>query len=98
MYTKDMQTKHDTIPDWVFVAPKDKAAFSKGTIRMDKQDIKLAMEMYYEEMGWDKRTGSPTRDTYRRLGLETVAAELTKRGLCPKRLQWSTKQISAPIS
>jgi aldehyde:ferredoxin oxidoreductase len=83
MGTKDMRTKHDTIPDWVFVDPKDKTAFSKGTIRMDKEDIKLAMDMYYEEMAWDKQTGSPTRDTYRRLGLETVADELTKRGLLP---------------
>jgi len=83
MGTKDMRTKHDTIPDWVFVDPKDKAAFSKGTIRMDKGDIKLAMDMYYEEMAWDKQTGSPTRETYRKLGLETVADELTKRGLLP---------------
>ena len=83
MGTKDMRTKHDTIPDWVFVDPKDKAAFSKGTIRMDKEDIKLAMDMYYEEMAWDKQTGSPTGETYRRLGLETVADELTKRGLLP---------------
>ena len=83
MGTKDMRTKHDTIPDWVFADPKDKAAFAKGTIRMDKEDIKLAMDMYYAEMGWDKQTGSPTRDTYQRLGLKTVAEELSKRGLLP---------------
>ena len=81
MGTKDMRNKHDTIPDWVFADPKDKPAFSKGTIRMDKEDIKLAMDMYYEEMAWDKQTGSPTRDTYRKFGLGTVADELNKRGL-----------------
>ncbi|MBI5570372.1 MAG: aldehyde ferredoxin oxidoreductase [Desulfomonile tiedjei] len=81
MGTKEMRTKHDTIPHWVFADPKDRAAFSKGTIRMDRDDIKLAMDMYYEEMAWDKQTGSPTRETYRRLGLETVADELAKRGL-----------------
>jgi aldehyde:ferredoxin oxidoreductase len=81
MGIKDMRTKHDTIPDWVFADPKDKAALSKGTIRMDKEDMKLAMDMYYEEMAWDKQTGSPTKETYRRLGLGTVADELTKRGL-----------------
>jgi aldehyde:ferredoxin oxidoreductase len=81
MGTKEMRTKHDTIPAWVFADPKDKPALSKGTIRMDKEDIKLAMDMYYEEMAWDKQTGSPTRETFRGLGLETVADELTKREL-----------------
>ena len=70
MGTKEMRTKHDTIPDWVFADPKDRAAFTKGTIRMDKEDIKLAMDMYYEEMGWDKKTGSPTRQLIEDSGLE----------------------------
>ena len=81
MGTNEMRTKHDTIPHWVFADPKDRAAFSKGSIRMDKEDVELAMDMYYEEMRWDKQTGSPTREAYRRLGLEAVAAELAKRGL-----------------
>jgi len=83
MGTKDMRASHDTIPDWVFIDPKDKAAFAKGTVRMDREDIELAMDLYYAEMGWDKQTGSPTRDTYQRFGLQAVAAELTKRGLLP---------------
>jgi len=81
MGTTDMRKKHDTIPDWVFEFPKDKAALSKGSIRMDKEDIKLAMDMYYQEMGWDKRTGAPTREAYQRLGLGDVADELSKLGL-----------------
>jgi aldehyde:ferredoxin oxidoreductase len=83
MGTKDMRTQHDTIPDWVFADPKGKEAFTKGTIRMDKQDIKLAMDMFYEEMAWDKQTGSPTRETYRKLGMQAVADELNKKGLLP---------------
>ncbi len=78
-----MRAQHDTIPDWVFTDPADKAAFTKGTNRMDKEDIKLAMDMYYEEMGWDKKTGSPTAAAYRKLGLGEVADELTKRELLP---------------
>jgi aldehyde:ferredoxin oxidoreductase len=81
MGTNEMRTKHDTIPHWVFSDPKGRAALSKGAIHMDEEDLKLAMDMYYDEMGWDKQTGSPTREAYRRLGLETVADELTKRGL-----------------
>jgi aldehyde:ferredoxin oxidoreductase len=83
MGTKDMRTRHDTIPPWVFADPKDKAAFSKGTIRMDQEDIRLALDMYYEEMVWDKKTGSPTPAAYRKLGLESIADELSKKGLVP---------------
>ncbi len=81
MGTNDMRTEHDTIPEWVFHDAGDKAAFSKGTIRMEKEDIRIAMDMFYEEVGWDKDSGSPTRATYQRLGLAGVADELTKRGL-----------------
>ena len=70
MGTKEMRAQHDTIPEWVFKDSSGKAPFTKGTIRMDKDDMKIAMEMYYEEMGWDKKTGAPTSVTYQRLGLE----------------------------
>ena len=30
MGTKEMRTKHDTIPDWVFTDPADKAPFAQG--------------------------------------------------------------------
>ncbi|MCE5335954.1 MAG: aldehyde ferredoxin oxidoreductase [Desulfobacteraceae bacterium] len=81
MGTRDMRTQHDTIPDWVFADEKDRAPFTKGTIRMDKTDIGNAMTMFYRELGWDTATGSPTRDTYKRLGLPEVAEELGKAGL-----------------
>lgn len=83
MGVKNMRTAHDTIPEWVFADPKGKDVFSKGTIRMDKADMRLAMDMFYEEMGWDKETGSPTEAAYRRLGLGGAAEELTRRGLLP---------------
>ena len=83
MGSKEMRTQHDTMPDWVFKDPADKAPFAQGTNRMDKEDIKLAMDMYYEEMGWDKKTGSPTAAAYRKLGLGMVVDELAKRGLLP---------------
>lgn len=83
MATIDMRSKHDTIPEWVFHDSQDKAAFSKGTIRMQKEDIKIAMDMYYDEMGWDKATGSPGKAAYQGLGLGSVADELAKRKLLP---------------
>jgi len=76
-----MLTKHDTIPDWVYGDDKDRIPFTRGTIQMDKHDMKTAMRMFYEESGWDRETGSLTRESYHRLGLESVARELDKKGL-----------------
>ena len=40
---------------------------------MDRNDINLAMNMFYDELGWDRATGAPTEQTYRKLGLSAVA-------------------------
>jgi aldehyde:ferredoxin oxidoreductase len=39
------------------------------------------MDMFYDEMGWDRVTGAPTLQVYRRVGLVKVAEELGKRKL-----------------
>jgi aldehyde:ferredoxin oxidoreductase len=83
MGTKEMRAQHDTIPEWVFRDPSDKPVYAKGTIHMDKDDIQLAMDMYYQEMGWDRTTGAPTAGTYKKLGLAEVADNLGKKGLLP---------------
>lgn len=83
MGTKDMRTQHDTVPDWIFDDASGKPPFSVGTTRMDKEDIKIAMDMFYEEMGWDKKTGAPTLETYRKFNLGKVADELKRKGLLP---------------
>jgi aldehyde:ferredoxin oxidoreductase len=81
-----MRAQHDTIPEWIFHGPSDKPVYTKGTIHMDKDDIKLAMDMYYQEMGWDWATGAPTADAYKKLGLAEVADNLGKMGLLPQRI------------
>ena len=83
MGTKEMRTKHDTIPEWVFTDKSGKAPFTKGTTHMDRNDVKVAMDMFYDEMGWDRITGAPTLQTYRKVGLDKVAEELGKRKLLP---------------
>jgi aldehyde:ferredoxin oxidoreductase len=50
---------------------------------MDKEDIEMAMDIYYEVMGWDKKTGAPSAVTYHKFGLGKAAEELSKRGLLP---------------
>ncbi|MCX8023084.1 MAG: aldehyde ferredoxin oxidoreductase [Syntrophorhabdaceae bacterium] len=83
MNTKEMRKEHDTIPDWVFYDPQKRPVYTKGTIHLDPKDMELAMDMFYQEMGWDRTTGAPTYETYRKVGLEEVAKELKKRGLLP---------------
>jgi aldehyde:ferredoxin oxidoreductase len=83
MGTKEMRTQHDTVPEWVFTDKSEKAAFSKGTTRMDRNDIQVAMDMFYDEMGWDRASGAPTRQSYRKVGLDHISEELGKRKLLP---------------
>ena len=83
MGTKEMRLRHDLIPAWVFEDGSGKAPFTKGTTRMDRDDVKSAMDMFYDEMGWDRTTGAPTSKTYQRVGLGDVDDDLGKRNLLP---------------
>jgi aldehyde:ferredoxin oxidoreductase len=83
MGTHEMRVRHDTVPEWVFADPEGKAAFAKGTNRMDRDDIARAMDLFYQEMGWDKVSGAPTRAAYQRVGLAHVEQELAEKGLLP---------------
>ncbi|MDD3293460.1 MAG: aldehyde ferredoxin oxidoreductase [Geobacteraceae bacterium] len=83
MGTKEMRTRHDKIPEWVYKDKSGKPPFTKGAVHMDRNDIQVARDMFYEELGWDKAAGAPTRRTYRKFGLGDVADELAKRKLAP---------------
>ena len=83
MGTMDMRGKHDVMMDWIFDMDPDKKAFTPGTIKMDRDDMQLALTMFYKEMGWDETTGAPTRATLERLDLKYVADEMESMGLLP---------------
>ncbi len=83
MGTKQMRTQHDKIPEWVFTDKKGRSPFTRGTTHMDRNDARVALDMFYEEMGWDKATGAPTGETYKKSGLKDVADFLAKRNLTP---------------
>jgi len=51
---------------------------------MDRDDMSVAMDQFYEAMGWDKATGAPTREAYARLGLADVGAALQAKKLVPE--------------
>lgn len=84
MGTVDMRNEHDQIVDWVYEMDSDKEAFEAGTIKMDREDMKKAKTMLYEELGWDSKTGAPTSETLEELGLEDVKLELAKKDLLPR--------------
>lgn len=84
MGTVDMRTEHDGVPGWIFQDPKGAAPFTRGTIRMEAADISLAMDQFYQVMGWDKATGAPTTQSYASLGLGDVARTLADRKLTPE--------------
>ena len=83
MGTTDMRGNHDLMVDWVFDIDPDKKPFTEGTIKMDRDDMQLALTMFYKEMGWDEKTGAPTRATLERLNMKDVADELDRLGLLP---------------
>jgi aldehyde:ferredoxin oxidoreductase len=83
MATVDMRAKHDTAPDWVFDYPPDRKPFTPGHSRMDRDDIELARDQFYEVLGWDRKTGAPTRASLEKLGLKDVADRLEQLSLLP---------------
>jgi aldehyde:ferredoxin oxidoreductase len=72
MGTDEMRTRHDTIPEYVFGDAASPPPFTKASTVMDRADIETAIDMFYEVMGWDKVSGAPLAETYRRLGLDDV--------------------------
>jgi aldehyde:ferredoxin oxidoreductase len=85
MGTVDMRNKHDQIVDWVYEMDPDKDPFEAGTIKMDREDMKKAKTMLYEELGWDAETGAPTAKTLDELGLSDVKKELASKKLLPSK-------------
>ena len=84
MGTMEMREKHDTLPPWVFDSPTEQKPFVPGSEHAwIVPTWKSPRTMLYEQLGWDKKTGSPTRATLERLGLKDVADGLAKMSLLP---------------
>ncbi len=79
--SKNLRKDHDDIPKWVFDKQPEFKAFEEGTVKLDRADMEIAKDMFYEEMGWNVETGIPTRETLERLSLGYMADDLEKRGL-----------------
>jgi len=83
MNEKDMRNKHDLVPRWVYEEPHDAVPFTKGHDKLDPGDMETAKDLFYEQLGWDKTTGLPTRAELERLRLGYVADDMATRGLLP---------------
>ncbi len=83
MKTVNMRRDHDKYPDWIFMDAKDRKPFTKGTIRMDRDDIEKSFDIFYDVMGWDVKTGAPTAECYRKAGLDFAIDTMRKEGLMP---------------
>nr|WP_283093087.1 aldehyde ferredoxin oxidoreductase [Citrobacter amalonaticus] len=83
MQTNDMRNAHDLICSWVFDKDPKIPVFSEGTDKMDRDDMRESLTLFYKEMGWHPELGCPTRETLNRLGLEDVADDLAAQNLLP---------------
>lgn len=83
MNTIDMRGQHDLMTEWVYEADPEVKAFTEGTVKMDRDDMQLALTLFYKEMGWDEKSGAPTKETYEKLGMHDVAAQMQSLGLLP---------------
>ncbi|MFC1871669.1 aldehyde ferredoxin oxidoreductase [Chloroflexota bacterium] len=85
MNERDQRNKHDIMPEWAFEYPGwiNNQPFTKGHDKMDRDDMEKAKDLFYEQLGWDKATGLPTRATLEKLRLGYVADDMAGRGLLP---------------
>jgi aldehyde:ferredoxin oxidoreductase len=80
----DMRTLHDQLPAWALVGNHPgKVAFDGTNYYTTPEDWNTALDLYYDELGFDKATGAPTRATLESLGMKDVADELELLGLLP---------------
>jgi hypothetical protein len=67
-------------PDGLMPGPGGKIISKLGCV-VEKDKFEKLLEEFYQLRGWNVSKGLPTAATLKRLGLDDVAAELTKRGL-----------------
>lgn len=81
----DLRHLHDGAPPWAFDYNHSGAvAFTEtGSYYVTDADWEKSLDLYYEQWGYDKATGAPTRATLESLDMKFVADELQAAGLLP---------------
>jgi aldehyde:ferredoxin oxidoreductase len=81
--SSNLRQDHDRVTAHYFDRDPQLRAFQQGTNKLDRADMERAFDMFYDAMGWDRRTGIPTRATLTRLGLRDMADRLAQHGILP---------------
>jgi aldehyde:ferredoxin oxidoreductase len=76
---RDGRTRKDDILYDIYFEKED-----AGGRKYIREDLERAKSDYYQLMGWDVKTGIPTRPTLEKLDLKEVAEGLEKKGLIKK--------------
>lgn len=81
---KDLRHLHDTLPAWGLAENHGVTAFTpSGSYYITQDDWEKSLDLFYEEWGFDKATGAPTRATLESFGMKSVADALDAKGLLP---------------
>jgi aldehyde:ferredoxin oxidoreductase len=72
-----MDRRHDTLPRRFFEEPVKDGKY-KG-VHIDREKFEEMKDRYYELHGWDVKTGIPTSDKLKALGLKDLIAAMEKR-------------------
>lgn len=81
--TTDMRNNHDVVASFIFDMDPDFEPFTEGTVKLEREDWQNALTMFYEQFGWDPKTGAPTRETLEKFELSDVADDLAALNLLP---------------
>jgi aldehyde:ferredoxin oxidoreductase len=57
--------------------------FKPGSNILDQNDMETAKDLFYDELGFDRKTGSPTKASLNKLNLGYVVDALAPKGLVP---------------
>ena len=76
---RDGITRKDDMYEGRFMEEPVANGPAKGK-RLDKKKWEEMLDEYYAVAGWDKKTGSPTRERLQVLGLDFIIKDLEKRG------------------
>jgi len=80
-----LRREDDIPPQFNFEKPIKGMIFDKEiAMKLDRDKFEGALTQFYKLFGYDEKTGIPTRETLKRLGLEDVARDLSRRAILPK--------------
>lgn len=78
----NMRVLHDQAPPWVFASHHPgSVAFDGSNYYLTEEDWDNALDLYYDELGFNKTSGSLSRSTLVAYGMTDVADELEAAGL-----------------